>query len=424
MKPNPTHAMHSATPSDPVCATRLAGALALVVLLLAMGCHSPATTGMAGGGYPAAVDPTVTGSLPAEAWNGPYPAPPGEPGGCLPAAPMGPPGMEMGVPCPYAPLSPWVPPGKTQGCGNPQPWPDDEYLCDGGDRCLSAKVMPDWRVLGLDPEDTVAHFDTLDGETIVEPSNRVCIYAPRFSSVRKVSRIVEFDQRQLATAVHKPQAMVLTEDRLVPGVGTQNVAVDRQVGNMPPIAFESWQGTGILSSKLTPRGFDMGFKPYENVAAIRMGIIDSAEMPFLAKSIESAIPWTHNQAVQIILDRQAANVVAKDDSLGHVFQVDEPPPCPKLRIIKVASTQFAEPGDEVDFTLRYDNIGNETIGNVTVIDNLTTRLEYIPDSAQSSRDAQFFTQVNDAGSLVLRWEITDPLPVGQGGVVRFRTRVR
>ena len=62
--------------------------------------------------------------------------------------------------------------------------------------------------------------------------------------------------------------------------------------------------------------------------------------------------------------------------------------------------------------------------DVTILDNLTTRLEYIEGTAQSSREAEFFVEENEARSLVLRWEIVDPLPVGQGGIVRFRARVR
>ena len=64
------------------------------------------------------------------------------------------------------------------------------------------------------------------------------------------------------------------------------------------------------------------------------------------------------------------------------------------------------------------------IGNVTIADNLTTRFEYVPDSAKSSVDADFITQSNDAGSLVLRWEIKDPVKPGDGGVLRFKVKVR
>ena len=107
-----------------------------------------------------------------------------------------------------------------------------------------------------------------------------------------------------------------------------------------------------------------------------------------------------------------------------VYTVAPPPGDPKLRVVKVASTQFAEPGDEVAFTIRFDNIGNQTIGNVTIIDNLSPRLEYVADSAQCSLAAEFFTEPNDGDSLVVRCEVSDPLEPGAGGVVRFRCRVR
>ena len=90
----------------------------------------------------------------------------------------------------------------------------------------------------------------------------------------------------------------------------------------------------------------------------------------------------------------------------------------------MASTKVAKPGDIVDFTIRFDNLGDQAIKHVVLIDNLTTRLEYVPGTAQSSRPAEFSTEVNEGDSLVLRWDFADPLPVGAGGLVRFHCRVR
>ena len=61
---------------------------------------------------------------------------------------------------------------------------------------------------------------------------------------------------------------------------------------------------------------------------------------------------------------------------------------------------------------------------MTIVDNLSTRLEYVPDTAKSSVDADFLTQSNDTGSLILRWEIKDPVKPGDGGILRFRVKVR
>ena len=45
----------------------------------------------------------------------------------------------------------------------------------------------------------------------------------------------------------------------------------------------------------------------------------------------------------------------------------------------------AQPGEEVEFTLRFDNVGDRVIGNVTIIDSLTTRLEYVDGTPEVAR---------------------------------------
>ena len=130
-------------------------------------------------GYPA---------LPAEAYTG-------APAAAMAAGPSGPPGMEKGVPVPYTPRGPWSPPGLRQ------PWPEDEYLRDGGDEGKPAGVGRDWEVVGLEMEDTVAHYDTVDGRTVVEPSNEVFIYSPRFGAVRQVVGLMANDEQQRAGGV-------------------------------------------------------------------------------------------------------------------------------------------------------------------------------------------------------------------------------
>jgi uncharacterized repeat protein (TIGR01451 family) len=114
----------------------------------------------------------------------------------------------------------------------------------------------------------------------------------------------------------------------------------------------------------------------------------------------------------------------KDEKLESVYRVETEEGHPILRLIKVASTPFAKPGEEVWFTLRFDNMGNQPLGNVTIIDSLSTRLEYVADSAQCSREAKFIAQPNEGDSTVLRCEVNDPLEPGEGGVIRFRCVVR
>ncbi len=95
-----------------------------------------------------------------------------------------------------------------------------------------------------------------------------------------------------------------------------------------------------------------------------------------------------------------------------------------LALFKCADRPAASVGDVVTFTLRYSNLGGRPLADVAVSDSLTGRLEYVPGSARSDRDAVFTTQDNEAGSSLLRWEITGKLMPGESGMVRFQAWVR
>jgi len=297
-------------------------------------------------------------------------------------------------------------------------------MFDGGDRDEPAHVGQQWQVHGLHTEDTVAHFDTLDGRTLVEPSNRVHIYAPRFGAVRQVVGVAGDTQAYRAAGIMQPEQLAepTTVERV--GTGTQNRQATGQGGVKLVGQYRSRQGDGVVSEAQGPIAFQDQLLPYENLDIIRRGVMEASEMAWLARGVQAAEAWTTTQAVQVVLDHQAANAEVQTEALQDVFTVKTPKGNPRLRVIKIASEYFVKPGEEVAFTIRFDNVGNQVIGNVTILDNLTTRLEYIPDSAQCSLDANFFTEPNEGGSVVLRAELTDPLEPGTGGVLRFRCRVR
>jgi len=96
----------------------------------------------------------------------------------------------------------------------------------------------------------------------------------------------------------------------------------------------------------------------------------------------------------------------------------------RLRIIKLADRSAAQPGDVIAFTIRFDNIGDREVQDVVIIDSLTDRLEYIDDSATCDRKGTLYTEDNGEGSLILRWELDEPLAARSGGVVTFQARVR
>jgi uncharacterized repeat protein (TIGR01451 family) len=322
-----------------------------------------------------------------------------------------------GLPIPVVCQSPWSPPGIAG------PWPRDEYLEDGGDRDIQVNLDPQGGIHGLELEDTVALYDTIDGRTCIEPSNKVCLYAPRFAAVRKVEMVsqnLQNDQPIGAAAPRLPY--VNQEDRLA----TTAVQPVRPVGGIAtrhPSIERVGEGAVPAVSRQPVALIDGGFAMYENLRVIRHGIFEESEKARLIEAVDAAIVWSLDLAPQVVLDGREAVSVTGDQKAQLTYSIDEPDhPC--LRLIKVASTKMARPGDVVDFTIRFDNMGDQAIKRVVLVDNLTTRLEYVPGTAQSSRPAEFSTDVNEGESLKLRWDFTDPLPVGAGGLVRFQCKVR
>lgn len=328
---------------------------------------------------------------------------------------------------PYAPLPLGMPPGMPPTHWSPPgvaaPWPQDEFLADGGD--LPPFAAPSQGgVIGLNPEDAVAQYTASDGKTVVQPFNRAFIYSPRFAAVRQVVGVQQNDQAESTAGVHLPTHLAQGNERLEPGVGTQRYQPLGTTGRRGAGLFLSRQGDGAVSQALGPKGFSDAFKPYENLRAIVNGVMDSQEIPTLAASVQAAMAWSSDQAVQIILDGTAAAEAAATTKLHTVYVVKSEHGEAKLRLIKTASTDAAQPGDIVDFTLRFDNVGTAVIQRAVIIDNLGPRLEYEPNSAQASVEAVFSAQANEAGSSLLQWELDRPLKPGEGGIIRFRVKIR
>ncbi len=316
----------------------------------------------------------------------------------------------------------------ANGACSPDPYgplvgPSDEYLCDGGDSGTPAGVKANWTITGLEPEDAISHYDTADGRVLVTPSNRVCIYAPRFAAARRVVEVEAHEQPVFVNATLEETAPAKAAKTLPPITAKQRHAVVVDLGQRPPSLFRQRQQAGGLENLQAAMDAFTSLAAYANLTIIRTGEVSDAEKPRLERAMESAVTLTGNQAPQVAFGVKAAHAEVGERQPGLVYQTNGPNH-PKLRLVKLASCGHALPGEEIEFTLRYDNIGDQVIGNVTIADNLTTRFDYVPGSAKSSVDAEFVTESNDAGSLILRWEIKDPVKSGEGGILRFKVKVR
>lgn len=304
-------------------------------------------------------------------------------------------------------------------------WPQGEYLADGGDDGQNVYIEDDWTVRNLGIEDTVAHFDTLDGRVIVEPSNRVHIYAPRFGAVRKVEGVL--NSGQITTLSEANNQLVLNVDEAKEQLGF--TAQETQTGYARTQNRLGGVGSRSMSTGAANAQNLSGFGAFESVMLysnwLRQNHVGAAELAYLAEGSAGARAWEGLEGVKVQMNAQAAMSATSEEGAESFFQIEEDKSkSSKLRLIKVASKKTAQPGEIVDFTLRFDNVGNQPIGNVTVLDSLTTRLEFLPGSAKASLKSEFFVEPNDAGSFILRFEITDPLSPGQFGVVQFQCRVR
>lgn len=300
----------------------------------------------------------------------------------------------------------------------------DEFVCNGGDRETTVEVRSDWSVVGLHTGDAVAHYDTIDGHTYVEPTNDVCLYAPRFASVRKVSGVILHEQHQRSAGVELPLRIVQQAETQIVTTAVQPLQPTRNLSVEGPNAFrDHTRGSGVENTQVV-KGAANNLLPYQDLAIIRRGVFDNTEKARLSENLLAAVVWSHDTMLQVVLDGKMAYEASNELEMQSVYTYELPEGKSRLRIVKIADKQNARPGDTIDFTIRFDNVGDQLIGNVTVIDSLDRRLEYIEDSQDSTLKANFMTQPNEGESLTLRWEILAPMKVGDGGVIHFKARVR
>lgn len=301
--------------------------------------------------------------------------------------------------------------------------PYDEYICDGGDNELAVDVRHDLSIRGLDQEDTIVHFDTMRGNTEWTASNKVCLYAPRFAAVRQVTGMELSEQADRLAGANKALPPILDRDlKIVSDLNQPQRPIGRLGIKQSQSVLERQMGlTAETTRHLSQIHLDL--LPYENLDLIRRGVVTNSDKPRLAQVAANAVVWTDTKAVQVVLDKKLPLEAVRETTLGETVMYDLAGKA-RMRICKIADKSEAQPGDIVSFTLRFDNVGDQKVSNVTIVDNLTTRLEYVEGSQECSHEATFEVTPNDGETLVLRWEIEDPLRVGEGGIIRFQCRVR
>ncbi|MCS6975530.1 MAG: hypothetical protein NZM31_00795 [Gemmatales bacterium] len=315
--------------------------------------------------------------------------------------------------------------------------PLEECLRDGGDQGTPAHFNSTGRIGGLDPSDTVAEYRDSTGRLKLKPSNVVCIFVPRWFVVKHETGLSRFDAAKAISAVDaaKRQNLLAEKQNSRPLRGLKEAEQFRHRQRLEA-ARSTDRATRVETVKvLQGTEIDIGLAAYLGTKAA-LTLRDEDKLR-LARQFKLAQELQKEQAPA---GTQAAN---GPQAVGHVVGLGQvtgsadlrefscicmpgEPELPEkpLYLCKWASTDAAQVGDVITFYIKYVNLGGKPIQDIAISDSLTGRLEYVPGSAKSDREAVFVTQENDAGSLILRWEIRDPLPPGKKGVVSFQARVR
>jgi len=342
----------------------------------------------------------------------------------------GPSGIGMAyAPCPF--MGPDRGPCKLPCgpvCGSPPPadrsWmPRDEFLCDGGDRGEPIHFAGEGGLLGIDPRDAVVNF-TADDRPRVLPTNVVCVYAPRFASVRATVGVNEALNASSALMNELLQRQQLSAARQ----GTRKLTLAQAA----ELSRRRLKATGLSTRVFAAEHSEVRvLGGLDNVTAINTGkMVQSAERKAAVQVVGAVRERIKAEGLK---SAESAVITGVAEGAGQMVMtwpprevagVEVPPRKPGLAVVKRVDAEEAEPGDTLTYTIQYRNMGNVPIRAVTIIDSLLPRLEYVPGSAQGPANTVFTFGENKAGALELRWDLPGAIAPGAEGAVTFRTVVR
>ena len=330
--------------------------------------------------------------------------------------------------CPTGTCEPTCPPPPCLVCEPPPPPVVGPYLvCDGGDHQRPAIAIGPDRLGHLTAGDTVARYHAADEMPESDcvrlvTSNCACVFAPRFGAVREVTRPLEENQPTGPRGYAADTAVEL-EERREPVCGqVQTVGLEAARKALPGIAVQDRLGPLTLDQGDTPHEDDGVVGPVEDVVEQTPELERLRQRPLVKVGFDVPIAWTCIKAANVLLGEQSARVVAVDRGTA-TLRFEEPGRA-ELTLCKRAGTDTARTGEELDFTIVMLNSGDRPLAGIVLADALPTRLDYVPQSAAASVEADFATETGDDGSTVLTWRLKETLRPGESGFVRFRTVVK
>lgn len=316
--------------------------------------------------------------------------------------------------------------------------PADEYIIDSTKSARKkdvseiqkgmvsgVEVKGNWEADHQNETGTFIYYDGMQGRTTIQSPDPVYIYAPRFRAVRQVIDLNVDEQVTTTGDLYTPTQVSTANRSLETSTTRQNQQAGTGTSRTVMLEAQANAGTGILDGNIAPQmKTQEAVIPQENREINGPNAINGKTRAITADGLIEFKTWTQTENMRVFIDQQSASASIQTLSAPSLYTVQEGEKKQDVKIYKVASTNSAKPGETVDFIIYFENTGNSPIGNITLVDNLPARLEIVEDSAESSVDSNFTYEINGNGSQTLRWEVTQPLYVGEKGAVKFKALVR
>ena len=305
-----------------------------------------------------------------------------------------------------------------------QVYDTQEFLRDGGDSGPTAVRISDQTFRGLQPEDTIVHYKTATGQPEIQASNQVALYAPRFRSVRQISGSLAGGRAVGPAQMDRPVGIV-NVDQPLPGLvmrdslelGHADVArgLDAMRERERSVPVESVQQLNVASNVMAA---------LLNLTAQQAYDLQGEQKALVHQFANAAVTYQLDECLEVAVQSFRTPSLVRDQTLDGFTIYDFEQGHGRLQISKFADREDARPGDVVTFGIRIENVGDGEVNEVVVVDNLTTRLEYVQGSLECEAEVDFQAVDNQARSLRLRWELKEPLGVGESVTIQFKCQVR
>ena len=304
-----------------------------------------------------------------------------------------------------------------------RPVDPQEYLCNGEDQSPLAHVNKDDYVAGVEPQDTIVHYTTMDGDIHVQESNRTCLYSPRFGAIRQVSEAVAGEKAIGLAKTYLPTGPTgigLSEPSLV--VNDVHELARADVARRVDAMRDRNRGVPV-ESIVQPTLAEDALQILATLEAQSLSSVGEAQMAILQQGALAAQEWMVRDAVEVMIESMEPPVLTRDARVEAIVEYDFPD-AGRLEIIKVADRSHAAQGEKVTFAIKVRNVGDSEVSHVEIKDSLIARLQYVDGSQTCDREADFGVTDNDAGSVKLSWTFKDDLAVGETATIEFQCLVR